>query len=378
MIEQSQKSPVVTSKEELLQLLSREKAFEQSDARLEEWCRQIFKEAIEELTIPEIDIKAHIGGNDNDISSKDLRSCALPSQAAQIIQMALAEYKQDKLYDHASNGAWIVHEMTSESFQPKDIVMSGKETDKKSSWWMQHIPDDWIDAITYFNENYVDVPDQGGDTFFNLLSDFASRWSFSKATVNPPETVLHPLVLPGSCWPLRGRNGFLTIALPYSISLSAISIDHVNQVLLLNGDISSAPKKINVIGYPPCTDKNCKGLTFDVKDPFQVLEFEFDVHSGAYSRTISVEYVENTTNNKGGNNINVGGDGGSCTATDPNNDDDDDHATAITSCNAGLIPSSTIERNDHVAALRFEFLENHGNEDYTCIYRIRVHGQVVA
>ena len=41
---------------------------------------------------------------------------------------------------------------------------------------------------------------------------------------------------------------------------------------------------------------------------------------------------------------------------------------------SAIDPLSNLRPNDMIAALRFDILSNHGNSDYTCVYRIRVHG----
>ena len=341
-------------------LLSPERIFSAHDAHAYEFCREALRRGVDELPVPEVPLSS----SETNAAPDDIHNgqCASITHAAQIIQQHLLQSTKEKLYDHASNGAWIVHEFTSETFHPEHprTVDGNTNTD----WWKDYVPDDWIDAFEYLREQFGPEFEMPANVMGQPLSNFFSS-SSSSLVINRPEMVLHPLVFPGSCWPLQGGKGFVTIALPYPISLSAVSLDHVRSNLLLNGDYSAAPKRIKVVGYPPCNDNKCNGLTFDSESPIPVFEFEFDLASGD-TKTVYVQYDEAKTESEFEKN-----DEGSCSA--PNSHDDGETAT---SCVANPL-ETPITRDDMLAALRFEVLENHGNPNYTCLYRLRVHGEAV-
>jgi hypothetical protein len=56
----------------------------------------------------------------------------------------------------------------------------------------------------------------------------------------PPDSVLSGNVLPGDCWGLPGPSGQLGISLPYPVILSHVTVDHVAKELV--SDIERAPK----------------------------------------------------------------------------------------------------------------------------------------
>jgi len=59
-----------------------------------------------------------------------------------------------------------------------------------------------------------------------------------------PDILLDPDVTLGKCWAMRGQSGYVTIKLPYKIIPNGFSIEHVSQSV--TPDISSAPKNITV------------------------------------------------------------------------------------------------------------------------------------
>ena len=92
-------------------------------------------------------------------------------------------------------------------------------------------------------------------------------WRTSTTAPASPEQIFFADTNPGSCWPMAGRHGHVTIRLPYPVDVDAITIDHVSSLLIPpGGSRDSAPKKIRVMGYPPCEENECNGLGFDISD----------------------------------------------------------------------------------------------------------------
>ncbi|ELU11810.1 hypothetical protein CAPTEDRAFT_145683, partial [Capitella teleta] len=128
---------------------------------------------------------------------------------------------------------------------------------------------------------------------------------------NSPRTVIQPDMQPGQCWAFKGTQGFLVIQLLTPIQPTAFSLEHIPKSLSPNGRIESAPKEFSVWGL--IDENDAEGINlgnFSYQDNGETLQY-FPVEE---TQTESYRYVE----------------------------------LRITS--------------------------NHGNPEYTCLYRFRVHG----
>jgi len=210
----------------------------------------------------------------------------------------------------------------------------------------------------------------------------------SHAATAPPEAILQPSIQPGSCWPMKGKHGYVTLRLPYPVKVKAISIDHASKLLFDNKyERTSAPKDIRVFGYSPCWNKKetshgddsvhesdyldedgdsnneyvkgvCEdGLDFDIEAPIVLHDFEYDL-DGPSIQTFHISEPEEAINE------------GSC-------------SEETNTCGGGgdidsLYDTPQDSLSDKaVSVIRLEITDNWGNEDYTCIYRVRIHGDVV-
>ena len=90
------------------------------------------------------------------------------------------------------------------------------------------------------------------------------------------------------------------------------------------------------------------GLDFDVTKPELLVDFEYDI-DGPTIQTFELSNEEDESE-------------ASCSETG-------------SSCGVGDLYAS--EGSDAVVAVGLEILDNWGNEDYTCLYRFRVHGDAV-
>lgn len=135
------------------------------------------------------------------------------------------------------------------------------------------------------------------------------------STSSTPRTAIqsHP-IRPGNCWAFHGSLGSLVVRLSMVIIPTAVSYEHVPRSLSLDGRIAAAPKEILI-----------RGLR-DPDDNYGVVLGEFIYQDNG----ASLQYFE--LNNK------------------------DQYPT----------PFEYIE---------FAVLSNHGSPDYTCLYRVRVHGK---
>ncbi|XP_047464968.1 SUN domain-containing protein 2-like isoform X3 [Mugil cephalus] len=126
-----------------------------------------------------------------------------------------------------------------------------------------------------------------------------------------PRVVIQPDVHPGNCWAFRGATGFLVIRLSMRILPSAFTLEHISKALAPSGTLRSAPRDFSVYGLK---DEN--------QDKGKLL--------GTYTY-----------------------------------DEDGD----------ALQTYAVTEQNDEsFQIIEVQVLSNWGHQEYTCIYRFRVHG----
>ncbi|XP_017314411.1 SUN domain-containing protein 2 [Ictalurus punctatus] len=93
-----------------------------------------------------------------------------------------------------------------------------------------------------------------------------------------PRTVIQPELYPGKCWPFRGSEGFLVIALSHPVQITHVTLEHLPRVLSPTGHIDSAPKDFAVYGMINEEDKDGKLLGTFVYDqdrePVQTFEVQ--------------------------------------------------------------------------------------------------------
>ncbi|KAL2078494.1 hypothetical protein ACEWY4_026179 [Coilia grayii] len=63
-----------------------------------------------------------------------------------------------------------------------------------------------------------------------------------------PRTVIQPEVHPGKCWPFRGSQGFVTVALSHPVRVTHVTLEHIPKSLSPTGRIDSAPREFAVYG----------------------------------------------------------------------------------------------------------------------------------
>lgn len=131
----------------------------------------------------------------------------------------------------------------------------------------------------------------------------------------PPKTVIESGMDVGSCWPMAGSEGFVSIALRQPILPTHVSLEHISH--LIAPDYSTTPKKFKVTGVQQKSEDDAPAETVET-----VLgEFEY-VHGSEQLQTFEL----------------VGG-----------------------------------AKDETFNLVRIDILSN-GGADYTCLYRVRVHG----
>ena len=69
-----------------------------------------------------------------------------------------------------------------------------------------------------------------------------------------PRAVIQPAISPGECWAFKGSNGYLVIKLSQPITPSGFSYEHIPKQISRDGNIDSAPKEFQVRGLEDESD----------------------------------------------------------------------------------------------------------------------------
>eukprot|EP00934_Nitzschia_sp_Nitz4_P005991 Nitzschia sp. Nitz4//scaffold61_size107673//92874//94279//NITZ4_004252-RA/size107673-processed-gene-0.169-mRNA-1//1//CDS//3329555761//5981//frame0 len=296
---------------------------EESEAELKSW---IFDIVAEEIMAFKNDLTTKLSSRPPSSSS-----CQSLTDAAQKIQVAFNDYSQDGvgIIDHAQGGT-IVYSLTSPTYMPPP----SNEELMGNVWWRKYIPEDWEGLL----------PEGWEEWDVGLPAPIYHTLNLQGGKTLPPEVVLDGKVLPGSCWPMDGSKGQVTVRLPYDIEVESFSIDMVSSDILPEDAWSSAPKRMVVVAYPPCevdATQECHALGFDVNDPMEVAHFELDADGASIQ---SFDSIYATMEKAEG----------------------DDNDTCDQSCTKPPMRDT--------AAVTLKIVDNFGSPDFTCIYRFRVHG----
>ncbi|XP_030754330.1 SUN domain-containing protein 1-like isoform X2 [Sitophilus oryzae] len=127
-----------------------------------------------------------------------------------------------------------------------------------------------------------------------------------------PRAMIQTGTSPGECWAFKGSNGGAVIKLLGKIKIDAISLEHISKTISPSGDSTTAPKDFTVWGLKTPTDRGTL--------------------LGQYSYNIEGPLVQTFT-----------------------------------------LATKSDETYEFV---ELRIISNHGNPDFTCIYRFRVHGEM--
>ena len=155
-----------------------------------------------------------------------------------------------------------------------------------------------------------------------------------------PVVALHHDTAPGMCWPFAGSQGQLGIQLVRRIHVTAVTIDHVPGVLAVDG-MASAPRDMEVWGVVETDEerrrvarwRRAQSHTNAELDPSPVPPSPAHVYLGSFSY--------------------------------------DTRASAAIQ----TFPVSAPGLDVGFRAVQLNVLSNHGQRDFTCLYRVRVHGE---
>ncbi|KAJ7122470.1 UNC-like C-terminal-domain-containing protein, partial [Mycena epipterygia] len=135
----------------------------------------------------------------------------------------------------------------------------------------------------------------------------------------PPVTALHYDIHDGHCWPFAGSQGQLGIVLAAPIYIEDITIDHVASAVAVSRR-KSAPRDMEVWALVEGQD--------NFPEYIRIASFQYDIHSSNNIQTFPID---------------------------------------------AEIRSLSIDFNVVVLMVK----GNWGMDEYTCLYRIRVHGQTM-
>jgi len=315
----------------------------ESETQMKEWILTIIQEEIGLYKKSIFDMVSRVDtsrSNNIDRHATKETDCATATNIIQQVQQALNDNAQDGIgtLDQAQ-GASVVNWLTSETYSP----FSMPSRTFGSVWWNKFIPQDWERILPNGWENWeVGIPPYAYHSLSFLSGDIA-----------PPEAVLQKNTLPGSCWPMAGSSGQITLKLANPVVVESVSIDHVSSNIIPEGTHDSAPRRLKITGYPSCDEleSECRAIGFDLSDPINIADVEYNI-KGPSVQTFESEYAKAIASVP--------------TPSFKTEDTEPGSCSMQTSC-------STPSRIG-VAAIEVKVLENWGNPDFTCLYRLRVHG----
>jgi len=164
---------------------------------------------------------------------------------------------------------------------------------------------------------------------FERVSEHNSWFDYFRSCYVPkkqPDIVLESNGRVGECWPMSGTNGYVLIRLSAPIHVTAITLHHVSKTIATN--VETAPRKFRVYGV---TDADAAAAARAGANPPSTAipgtllgTFEYNVDAKFALQEFPIKQVDT--------------------------------------------------KKKPVSFVKFEVLSNHGNSDFTCLYRIRVHG----
>mmetsp|Transcript_20573 Transcript_20573/g.23299 ORF Transcript_20573/g.23299 Transcript_20573/m.23299 type:complete len:634 (+) Transcript_20573:71-1972(+) len=330
-------------------------------------------------------------------------------------------------YDHLKHEeSRIVYgsEWTSDTYSASKITTTQQKNrgEKTLGDYRTYIPEDWervlpegwqsYDITLLYNLISTDprqyIPNALWHSLplplYKLLSPPSSAISYMNNI--SPEIVTSPRNDIGSCWAMKGANGKITFKLHRPINVESITIVHYPGLSSAHSTTddnnSSAPRNIHMVGYPSCQleDENdydnnmdCTKLGFNRKLPKElgsieykpvpksssisnpvydiygdenVLDDDEDDSKSVYPNRSVQNFVISmisALDSHDGNDDEEDMFGGSCSATKPSSGSDEGENESLDKL-----------ENEKVAAITVYIDDNWGNEDYTCIYGIRIHG----
>ncbi|KAJ3397945.1 Secreted beta-glucosidase sun1 [Lobulomyces angularis] len=213
----------------------------------------------------------------------------------------------------------------------------------------------------FYNEHNVHKPDSlgrldyaletGGGKLLDILTSksYCHKSTFLGCDVDyrPPRTILQRDVSLGRCWPMKGVNtaisnsGYFGIMLSRKITPTSITIEHVAKQLNFKNNFKSAPKNFKVYAvYHKLTDSNEGDY---IKENINGVDYFL-----APLITSDNKFYDINKENDG---------------------------TELVFGRSEIQSFEVENKLEGVEKVFVKIESNWGNDDYTCIYRVRVHGE---
>ncbi|KAJ3223408.1 Secreted beta-glucosidase sun1 [Clydaea vesicula] len=207
----------------------------------------------------------------------------------------------------------------------------------------------------FYNEHNVHKPDSlgrldyaletGGGKLLDILTSksYCHKSTFLGCDVDyrPPRTILQRDVSLGRCWPMKGNSGYFGIMLSRKITPTSITIEHVAKQLNFKNNFKSAPKNFKVYAvYHKLTDSNEGDY---IKENINGVDYFL-----APLITSDNKFYDINKKNDG---------------------------TELVFGRSEIQSFEVENKLEGVEKVFVKIESNWGNDDYTCIYRVRVHGE---
>ncbi|ORX54126.1 hypothetical protein DM01DRAFT_1335980 [Hesseltinella vesiculosa] len=277
-----------------------------------------------------------------------------PSTAQASSTLSPVMQGQDSLQHHVRDSAdnWLQQQLADghlvERAGVQDAVMQAlASTLKKAQSWSDHlvVSDLVHDALYRYHHDIINLPDYALSTRgARILSAYSSStfdpskhhglrmrlWHWLAGTASTdPRIAITPGTQVGQCWPMDGQQGSLGIQLSEPIAIESISIDHPGPSLA--GNPASAPRTIDVWGLKkipgPLAIKNASSRLATDDNAVLLGTIDYDTQKAAQHKDVLMTFP------------------------------------------------LTKDTSSLFQAVVLLIQSNHGHHDYTCIYRVRVHGK---
>ena len=228
-------------------------------------------------------------------------------------------------------------------------------------------------------------------------------------TAPPPETALSQERGLGACWPMLGQAGRLSVVLAHAAKITSVSIDHIQRRKAMN--ITSAPRRFRVYGYAsipvdeptPTRGPRQRHRQHRDKDRHLLVEGEYDIEGGE-TQTFLLPPRGSLSGSMGGSlgtkKVEVEAEP-EVEVVEEEKEEEEEEDTGRAARRKKResrrkeknkskermrheIKADAVEEEGKgegeaapqaVVMVTLEILDNHGKEDYTCLYRFRVHGE---